>query len=63
MSRRIMWAVLAVVPLATAAAWTDPRSSALAEPPLAAMQLVSPDDYREAFGELPSQTLRRARLR
>jgi hypothetical protein len=48
MSRRIMWAVLAAVPLATAAGWTDSRSVALAELPVAAMQLVSPDDYREA---------------
>ena len=63
MSRRIIWVALAVVPLATAAGWTDPRSSALAELPVATMQLVSPDDYREAFGELPSQTLRRARNR
>jgi hypothetical protein len=48
MSRRIMWVVLAVVPLATAAGWTDSRPTALAELPVAAMKLVSPDDYREA---------------
>jgi hypothetical protein len=48
MSKCIMWVVLAVVPLATAAGWTDFRPAALAEPPVAAMQLVSPDDYREA---------------
>jgi hypothetical protein len=48
MSRRIMWAVLAVVPLATAAGWTDPRSSALVELPVAGMQLLTPDHYREA---------------
>ena len=48
MNRRIMWVVLAVVPLATAAGWTDSRPIALAELPVAAMQLISPDDYREA---------------
>ena len=42
-----MWVVLAVVPLATAAGRTD-SPAALAELPIAAMQLVSPDDYREA---------------
>jgi hypothetical protein len=48
MRRHIFWAALAAVPIATAAGWPEPRSSALAELPVAAMQLVSTDDYREA---------------
>jgi hypothetical protein len=48
MIRSIIWVVLTVMPLAAAIGLTDSRPSVLAELPVAAMELLSPDAYGEA---------------
>ena len=48
MIRHIAWGLLSLAPLAAAAGAVEPKASAFAELPVAGMQLVAPDDYREA---------------